>query len=236
VFPGLRAGSHGFSMKTRCGSAQHPKRDQFRLGRRNGGQPAAARGPHQARPSHCAEVGADLQAGGEKKPSSRSTFTEGDSDPGHRWAFKDFQGEVIEVSGERSKLKKPVSIFGREKPQWNWKFSRSQAKLIHLRPPSLRRAGPRWLRPVSASTTRLRFGEAIRSPPEGSLFPLQEGVLFPRSSRWPESVSVIKLALSMRQSQTRPLRVGRCLGQHGVNIHWRFARTTTPHPARRPAM
>ena len=30
--------------------------------------------------------------------------------------FKDFQGEVIEVSGERSKLKALLSIFGRETP------------------------------------------------------------------------------------------------------------------------
>ena len=30
--------------------------------------------------------------------------------------FKDFQGEVIEVSGERNKLKALLSIFGRETP------------------------------------------------------------------------------------------------------------------------
>ena len=30
--------------------------------------------------------------------------------------FKDFQGEVIEVSAERNKLKALLSIFGRETP------------------------------------------------------------------------------------------------------------------------
>jgi transcription termination/antitermination protein NusG len=30
--------------------------------------------------------------------------------------FKDFEGEVVEVAGERSKLKALLSIFGRDTP------------------------------------------------------------------------------------------------------------------------
>ena len=52
----------------------------------------------------------------EKKPVVKVDLTEGDQILVTAGPFKDFQGEVIEVSGERNKLKALLSIFGRETP------------------------------------------------------------------------------------------------------------------------
>ena len=57
-----------------------------------------------------------LPASAEKKPVVKVDLTEGDQILVTAGPFKDFQGEVIEVSGERSKLKALLSIFGRETP------------------------------------------------------------------------------------------------------------------------
>ena len=51
-----------------------------------------------------------------KKDGSRQTTEEKDRIIVTSGPFKDFQGEVIEVSGERNKLKALLSIFGRETP------------------------------------------------------------------------------------------------------------------------
>jgi len=61
-------------------------------------------------------VGAEDRRATEKKPVVKVDLTEGDQILVTAGPFKDFQGEVIEVSGERSKLKALLSIFGRETP------------------------------------------------------------------------------------------------------------------------
>ena len=62
------------------------------------------------------EVDRIFKRAAEKKPVVKVDLAEGDQILVIAGPFKDFQGEVIEVSGERSKLKALLSIFGRETP------------------------------------------------------------------------------------------------------------------------
>ncbi|MEB3262753.1 MAG: transcription termination/antitermination protein NusG [Synechococcus sp.] len=75
-----------------------------------------ARGHIKPRPLSRAEVDRIFKRAAEKKPVVKVDLTEGDQILVTAGPFKDFQGEVIEVSGERSKLKALLSIFGRETP------------------------------------------------------------------------------------------------------------------------
>ena len=75
-----------------------------------------ARGPIKPRPLSRQEVDRIFKRAAEKKPVVKVDLTEGDQILVTAGPFKDFQGEVIEVSGERSKLKALLSIFGRETP------------------------------------------------------------------------------------------------------------------------
>ena len=52
----------------------------------------------------------------ERKPTVRVHLSEGDRIRVVDGPFKDFEGEVIEVSGERNRLKALLSIFGRDTP------------------------------------------------------------------------------------------------------------------------
>jgi len=52
----------------------------------------------------------------EAKPTVKVDLTEGDQIRVVDGPFKDFEGEVIEVSGERNRLKALLSIFGRDTP------------------------------------------------------------------------------------------------------------------------
>ena len=52
----------------------------------------------------------------ERKPTVKVDLTEGDQIRVIDGPFKDFEGEVIEVSGERNRLKALLSIFGRDTP------------------------------------------------------------------------------------------------------------------------
>ena len=52
----------------------------------------------------------------ERKPTVKVHLTEGDQIRVIDGPFKDFDGEVIEVSGERNRLKALLSIFGRDTP------------------------------------------------------------------------------------------------------------------------
>ncbi len=52
----------------------------------------------------------------ERKPTVKVDLTEGDQIRVVDGPFKDFEGEVIEVSGERNRLKALLSIFGRDTP------------------------------------------------------------------------------------------------------------------------
>ncbi|MYG46255.1 MAG: transcription termination/antitermination protein NusG, partial [Synechococcus sp. SB0669_bin_8] len=52
----------------------------------------------------------------ERKPTVKVHLTEGDRIQVVDGPFKDFEGEVIEVSGERNRLKALLSIFGRDTP------------------------------------------------------------------------------------------------------------------------
>jgi transcriptional antiterminator NusG len=75
-----------------------------------------ARGHIKPRPLSRQEVDRIFKRTAEKKPVLKVDLTEGDQILVTAGPFKDFQGEVIEVSGERSKLKALLSIFGRETP------------------------------------------------------------------------------------------------------------------------
>jgi transcription termination/antitermination protein NusG len=75
-----------------------------------------ARGHIKPRPLSRQEVERIFKRAAEKKAVVKVDITEGDQILVTAGPFKDFQGEVIEVSGERSKLKALLSIFGRETP------------------------------------------------------------------------------------------------------------------------
>jgi transcriptional antiterminator NusG len=75
-----------------------------------------ARGHIKPRPLSRAEVERIFRRATEKKAVVKVDLSEGDQILVTGGPFKDFQGEVIEVSAERSKLKALLSIFGRETP------------------------------------------------------------------------------------------------------------------------
>ena len=77
---------------------------------------AKARGHIKPRPLSRNEVDRIFKRAAEKKAVVKVDLTEGDQILVTAGPFKDFQGEVIEVSGERNKLKALLSIFGRETP------------------------------------------------------------------------------------------------------------------------
>ena len=74
------------------------------------------RGHVRPRPLSSSEVNRIFKRAQGKKPVVKVDLIEGDQINVTAGPFKDFQGEVIEVSGERSKLKALLSIFGRETP------------------------------------------------------------------------------------------------------------------------
>ena len=81
-------------------------------GRNNG----RSRGHIKPRPLSRQEVNRIFKRAAEKKAVIKLDVEEKDRIIVTSGPFKDFQGEVIEVSGERNKLKALLSIFGRETP------------------------------------------------------------------------------------------------------------------------
>ena len=81
-------------------------------GRGNG----RSRGHIKPRPLSKQEVNRIFKRASEKKAVIKLDIEEKDRIIVISGPFKDFQGEVIEVSGERNKLKALLSIFGRETP------------------------------------------------------------------------------------------------------------------------
>ncbi|MFN9427735.1 MAG: transcription termination/antitermination protein NusG [Cyanobacteriota bacterium] len=75
-----------------------------------------ARGHIKPRPLSRTEVERIFRRAAEKKAVVKVDLSEGDQILVTGGPFKDFQGEVIEVSAERSKLKALLSMFGRETP------------------------------------------------------------------------------------------------------------------------
>ena len=75
-----------------------------------------SRGHIKPRPLSRQEVNRIFKRAAEKKTVVKLDLKEGDQIVVTSGPFKDFQGEVIEVSGERNKLKALLSIFGRETP------------------------------------------------------------------------------------------------------------------------
>ena len=75
-----------------------------------------ARGHIKPRPLSRQEVNRIFKRAAEKKTVVKLDVEAGDQIVVTSGPFKDFQGEVIEVSGERNKLKALLSIFGRETP------------------------------------------------------------------------------------------------------------------------
>lgn len=65
---------------------------------------------------HPSEVERIFRQTKEQEPVHKIDLAAGDKIRVLNGPFKDFEGEVIEVSGERSKLKALLSIFGRETP------------------------------------------------------------------------------------------------------------------------
>jgi transcriptional antiterminator NusG len=74
------------------------------------------RGHIRPRPLSRQEVDRIFKRAAEKKPVVKVDISEGDQILVTAGPFKDFEGEVIDVSGERNKLKALLSIFGRETP------------------------------------------------------------------------------------------------------------------------
>jgi len=75
-----------------------------------------SRGHIKPRPLTRQEVNRIFKRASEKKAVIKLDIEEKDRIIVTSGPFKDFQGEVIEVSGERNKLKALLSIFGRETP------------------------------------------------------------------------------------------------------------------------
>ena len=75
-----------------------------------------SRGHIKPRPLSRQEVNRIFKRASEKKAVIKLDLEEKDRIIVTSGPFKDFQGEVIEVSGERNKLKALLSIFGRETP------------------------------------------------------------------------------------------------------------------------
>ena len=74
------------------------------------------RGRIKPRPLSRSEVNLIFKRAQETKPVVKVDLAEGDRISVTAGPFKDFSGEVIEISGDRSKLKALLSIFGRETP------------------------------------------------------------------------------------------------------------------------
>ncbi len=86
------------------------------VGAEDGRGTGRSRGHIKPRPLTRQEVNRIFKRASEKKAVIKLDIEEKDRIIVTSGPFKDFQGEVIEVSGERNKLKALLSIFGRETP------------------------------------------------------------------------------------------------------------------------
>ena len=86
------------------------------VGAEDGRGSGRSRGHIKPRPLSRQEVNRIFKRASEKKTVIKLDIEEKDRNIVTSGPFKDFQGEVIEVSGERNKLKALLSIFGRETP------------------------------------------------------------------------------------------------------------------------
>ena len=86
------------------------------VGAEDGRSNGRSRGHIKPRPLSRQEVNRIFKRASEKKAVIKLDIEEKDRIIVTSGPFKDFQGEVIEVSGERNKLKALLSIFGRETP------------------------------------------------------------------------------------------------------------------------
>ena len=93
-----------------------------------------ARGHIKPRPLSRSEVDRIFKRAAEKKTVVKVDLTEGDQILVTAGPFKDFQGEVIEVSGERNKLKALLSIFRSRDPGGTGVLSDQQTELTWRRP------------------------------------------------------------------------------------------------------
>jgi transcriptional antiterminator NusG len=74
------------------------------------------RGHVKPLPLGASEVDRIFKRAQQQEPVRKIDLAAGDKITVLSGPFKDFEGEVIEVSAERSKLKASLSIFGRETP------------------------------------------------------------------------------------------------------------------------
>jgi len=86
------------------------------VGAEDGRSSGRSRGHIKPRPLSRQEVNRIFKRASEKKAVVKLDIEAKDRIIVTSGPFKDFQGEVIEVSGERNKLKALLSIFGRETP------------------------------------------------------------------------------------------------------------------------
>ena len=86
------------------------------VGAEDGRSSGRSRGHIKPRPLSRQEVNRIFKRASEKKAIVKLDIEAKDRIIVTSGPFKDFQGEVIEVSGERNKLKALLSIFGRETP------------------------------------------------------------------------------------------------------------------------
>jgi len=86
------------------------------VGAEDGRGSGRSRGHIKPRPLSRQEVNRIFKRASEKKAVIKLDIEEKDRIIVTSGPFKDFQGEVIEVSGERNKFKAILSIFGRETP------------------------------------------------------------------------------------------------------------------------
>jgi len=86
------------------------------VGAEDGRGSGRSRGHIKPRPLSRQEVNRIFKRASEKKAVIKLDIEEKDRIIVTSGPFKDYQGEVIEVSGERNKLKALLSIFGRETP------------------------------------------------------------------------------------------------------------------------
>jgi len=86
------------------------------VGAEDGRGAGRSRGHIKPRPLSRQEVNRIFKRASEKKAVIKLDIEEKDRIIVTSGPFKDFQGEVIEVSGERNKLKALLSIIGRETP------------------------------------------------------------------------------------------------------------------------
>jgi len=227
---------------TNAGSAPStPNVNQISLGRKERGATGRARGPHPA-PALAPRRGWSGSSSGRPRETRRQgRHHRRRQILVHRWALSRISRASDRKSPANAASSKPLlSTSGRETPVETGVLPDHQAKLIALRPPPWRRAALGGSAVSRSNHLRLRFGEAIRSPPAKGVFcsPPSREVLFPRFQPMAKKVvAVIKAGCSCRPKQPGRHPGGPCPRAARGSTIMRFARSKQrPHPGEGRAM